>query len=226
MVFREQEWTCWSHPVVQLQMATLASILENFPMPFFMVDPDLVVTHINEPMEKLTGYSREEVVGRMTCGERAQHRQCGTCDCVLKQVMENKKPISGLRRVVRDREGREIPVTVSASIITDPAGRVIGGFEAVRDITPVVEAEQKLDLLTELTQEGLLMADENQRIIYANTQMAEILRMSKERAPGHAPGGGSQLPASAHGPGTGPQWTRARQQRDPLLQPPGTAQRR
>ena len=37
-------------------------------MPFFMVDPFLVVTHINERMEKLTGYSRREVVGRMNCG--------------------------------------------------------------------------------------------------------------------------------------------------------------
>ena len=43
-----------------------------------------------------------------------------------------------------------VQVTVSASIITDPEGRVIGGFEALRDITPVVEAEQKLDLLTQI----------------------------------------------------------------------------
>ncbi len=62
-----------------------------------------------------------------------------------------QKPVSGLRRAVRTRDGREVQVTVSASIITDPEGRVIGGFEAVRDITPVVEAEQKLDLLTQLT---------------------------------------------------------------------------
>ena len=91
-------------------------------MPFFMVDPFLVVTHLNEHMEKLTGYTRSEVVGRMTCGELLNTVQCHTCDCVLKQVMVPKKPFSGLRRVVRDRDGREIPVTVSASIITDPDG--------------------------------------------------------------------------------------------------------
>jgi two-component system NtrC family sensor kinase len=168
-----------AHPVVQLQMATLSSILENFPMPFFMVDPDLVLTYINDRMEKLTGYSRNEAVGRMTCGEVLNTVQCRTCDCVLKQVMEHKKPISGVRRVVRDRQGQEIPVTVSASIITDPSGRVIGGFEAVRDITPVVEAERKLDLLTEMTREGLLMADEDQRIVFANSRMAEILGIPK-----------------------------------------------
>jgi PAS domain S-box-containing protein len=170
-----------AHPVLEQQMATLSSILENFPLPFFMVDPFLVVTHINEHMEKLTGYSRSEVVGRMTCGELLNTIQCFTRDCVLKQVMGQKKPISGERRVVRNRTGQEIQVTVSASIITDPEGRVIGGFEAVRDITPVVEAEQKLDLLTQLTREGLLMADENQHIIFANSRMVEILNIPRSR---------------------------------------------
>jgi PAS domain S-box-containing protein len=173
-----------AHPVVQLQLATLSSILENFPMPLFMVDPDLVLTYVNDHMEKLTGYSRNEVVGRMTCGEVLNTVQCNTCDCVLKQVMEHKRPISGVRRMVRDREGREIPVTVSASIITDPAGKVIGGFEAVRDITPIVEAEKKIDLLTELTQEGILMVDEDQRILFANSRMADIVGRTKEELMG------------------------------------------
>jgi two-component system NtrC family sensor kinase len=169
------------HPVMEQQMAILSSILENFPLPFFLVDPFLVVTHVNKHMERLTGYSRNEVVGQMTCGKLLNTAQCDSCDCTLKQVMEQQKPISGLRRVVRTRDGRKVPVTVSASIITDAEGRVIGGFEAVRDITPVVEAEQKLDLLTELTQEGLLMADENHRIIFANTRMLEILDIPRSQ---------------------------------------------
>jgi two-component system NtrC family sensor kinase len=168
-----------AHPVMEQQMATLSSILENFPLPFFMVDPFLVITYLNDHMERLTGYTRSEAVGRMTCGELLNTVQCVTGDCVLKQVMERQKPLSGLRRVVRTRDGREVQVTVSASIITDPEGRVIGGFEAIRDITPVVEAERKLDLLTELSQEGLLMADENLGVIFANTRMADILNLPK-----------------------------------------------
>jgi PAS domain S-box-containing protein len=168
-----------AHPVMEQRMAILSSILENFPMPFFLVDPLLRVTHINDHMEKLTGYSLREVVGRMTCGALLNTEQCGTCDCVLKQVMEHKKAISGIRRIVRTRDGREVQVTVSASIITDHEGRVIGGFEAVRDITGVVEAEQKIDLLTELTEEGLLMADENHHIVFANSRMAKILNSSR-----------------------------------------------
>ncbi len=179
VVLREREELA-ADPAVQLQIATLASILENFPMPFFMVDRDLVVTQMNEGLERLTGYSRQEAVGRMTCGQLLNTRQCDTCGCPLKQVMEHRKPLSGLRRLVRNRRGQEIPVTVSASLITDSSGQVIGGFEAIRDISHIVEAESKLDLLTETSPEGLLMADENQRLVYVNSQMAEILHQPKE----------------------------------------------
>ena len=181
IMLREAPQDLQAHPVVQLQLATLASILENFPMPFFMVDPELRVTHVNELMEQLTGYRRSEVVGRMTCGAMLNSPQCNSGECVLKRVMEEKKPLTGLRRVIRNRQGNEIQVTVAASIITDPAGRVIGGFEAVRDITPIVEAEKKIELLTELTQEGILMADETHHIVFANSRMEEIAGRPKNQ---------------------------------------------
>ena len=164
----------------QLQEATLNSILENFPTPFFLVDPNLKVTHINERMAKLSGFRREEVVGRMTCGALLNTAQCNTEDCVLRLVMQQKSPVSGLRRVVRDRQGREIHVVVYASLITDSSGKVLGGFEAIRDITPIVEAEKKIERLTELSQEGILMLDENQHINFTNSKMTEITKKSRE----------------------------------------------
>jgi two-component system NtrC family sensor kinase len=105
--------------------------------------------------------------------------QCNTCDCLLKQAMETKHSLSGVRRTIVDREGRRVPVVINASLITDPDGKVIGGFEAIRDITPIVEAERKIELLTEMTREGILMVDEGQRVVFANTRMAEILGRTK-----------------------------------------------
>ncbi len=175
LVFRDVREDLHAHPRLELQMATLTSILENFPVPFFTVGPNLIVNFMNERLEHLTGYSRKEVVGKLTCGSILNTIQCGTEACMLRQVMENRKPISGQRQVARDREGREIPVVVSASIITDSKGRVIGGFEAVRDITPIVEAERKIDLITELTQEGILMADASLSILFVNSKLAKIL---------------------------------------------------
>jgi len=179
-VLRELPLDLLANRAMQLQRATLTSILDNFPMPFFMVNPDLVLTHVNEQMEKLTGYSRDEVVGKLTCGEVLNTVQCGTCDCILKQVMDSQKPVYGVQRAVRDRQGREVQVTVSASIIVDQFGKVIGGFEAIQDITPIVEVQRKIDLLTELTREGILMVDENLKVLFANSKMANIVETPRE----------------------------------------------
>jgi two-component system NtrC family sensor kinase len=179
-LFREAPVDLLAQKAVRIQEAILNSILENFPTPFFLVDLDLTVTYMNEFMEELTGYSREEVVGRMPCSALLNSAQCGTKDCVLRLVMQQKSPIPSLRRVIRDRQGREIPVVASASLITDHTGKVIGGFEAVRDITPIIEAEKKIELLSELTREGILMVDENQRILFANSQMEKIAERPKE----------------------------------------------
>lgn len=157
-----------------------SSVINNFPIPFFTVDSDLTVTYMNELLEKLTGYSRNEVVGRMSCADILRTPFCHTDGCLVRQSMESRKPIVGVRRVVVDREGREIPVAVHCSIITDQEDRVIGGFKAMRDITPLVEAEQKIRVVVEITQEGILMLDENDGVTYANSKMAEIFGRSKD----------------------------------------------
>lgn len=157
-----------------------SSVINNFPMPFFTVDTDLIVTYMNNHLEKLTGFAWSEVVNRMSCAELLRTPECNTKECSIRQAMEGRRPISGLRRSVLDRKGRKIPVAMHASMITDSEGRVIGGFEAIRDITSVAEAEQKIRMLIEATQEGILMVDENDRAIYANSKMAEILKHPKD----------------------------------------------
>ena len=152
-----------------------ASVIDNFPMPFFTVDTDLTITYMNEHLEKLTGYRSAEVLNRMSCAEVLRSPYCNTDDCLLRQAMEDRTPATGVRRTVCDREGRTVPVAVHCSMITDSQNRVVGGFKALRDITPLVEAEQKIRMLVEITQEGILMVDENERVIYVNSKMAEIL---------------------------------------------------
>ena len=169
------------YPGLEGRGDVLSSILKNFPTPFFAVDRNLVITYMNHHMESLTGFSREEVVNRMTCAELLRTVQCNTKDCVLRQAMEGMMPISGVRRTVFNRAGRRISVVVNASIITDSDHRVIGGFEALRDITAVVQAEQKIQLLSDQSIEGVLMVDDNQRIIYANSKMGEIYGRPKEQ---------------------------------------------
>ncbi|MGA2401417.1 MAG: PAS domain S-box protein [Syntrophobacteraceae bacterium] len=165
------------------------SVIEHFPMPFFTVDTNLTITYMNDHLEKLTGYCSSEVVNRMRCSEVLRSSYCNTNDCLLKQAMEKRTSIAGVRRIVHDREGREVPVAVHSSMITDSENRVIGGFKALRDISQLIEAEQKIRMLVEITQEGVLMADEDDRIIFANSKMAEILDHPKDKLVGKEIGG-------------------------------------
>jgi two-component system, NtrC family, sensor kinase len=164
----------------RVQDHIFASVIDHFPMSFFIVDKDLTITYMNGHFEKLTGYSSSEVVNRMTCAEVLRTSFCHTDECLLKQAMEKRTPVAGFRRTVYDRDGREFPVAAHCSMITDSQNRVIGGFKALRDITPLVEAEQKIRMLVEITQEGILMVDETDRVIYANSKMAEILDYPKD----------------------------------------------
>jgi PAS domain S-box-containing protein len=157
-----------------------ASVIDNFPMPFFTVDTDLTITYMNEHLEKLTGYRSSEVLNRMSCAEVLRSPHCKTDDCLLRHAIDERTPAAGVRRTVCDRDGREVPVAVHCSVITDSQNRVIGGFKALRDITPLFEAEQKIRMVVEITQEGVLMVDENERIIYVNSKMAEILDHPKD----------------------------------------------
>ncbi len=156
------------------------SIIKNFPMPFFTVNTDLTVTYMNAQLEGLTGYRADEVVNKMTCAELLRTPQCHTPHCSIKQAMKYRKPLAGLRRSVLDREGRRIPVALHASMITDADQNVIGGFEAIRDITSVVEAEEKFRMITEINQQGILMADGNRRVVFANSKMGEIFEQPKD----------------------------------------------
>ena len=183
-ILRDIQADLEAQPDIQVQLATLKNILDRFPTPLFTVGPDLTITYMNHLLEELTGFTQEEVVGKLTCAEVLNTVQCHGADCLLRQAMEGRLPIAGVRRVIRDREAREIPVVVHASIITDSAGKVIGGFEAVRDITPIVEAEQKIAQLTEMTQEGILILDEGQKVIYANSNMAGIVGIPKDQLMG------------------------------------------
>jgi two-component system NtrC family sensor kinase len=179
-ILRDLRADLLAYPKIKKQIALLDSILENFPTPFFLVNKNLTITSINSSMEALTGYSRQEAVDRMTCADLLCTRKCHTEECLIHQAMQTGLPISGFRQVMVDRQGKEIPVVVNASIVTDAENNIIGGFEFIRDISHRVETEEKLNLVTELTQEGILLVDEHFRIIFANSKMAAITGIPKD----------------------------------------------
>jgi PAS domain S-box-containing protein len=160
------------------------SLIEASPDALVTVDPDLVITDVNEQMVKLTGVKRDELVGTpfpsyFTDAERAA---------------------SGVRRTLRDglvtnyeliltsAHGKRTLVSFNAAVFKDVEGRVAGIFAAARDITEQKKTEEKLREaqnynrgLIEASPNALVTVDPDLIITDINEQMARLTGSTRKR---------------------------------------------
>ncbi len=119
------------------------SLKLGISLPFFMVDPSMTITYLNEAGSKLCGYSREEVEGKMKCPDVFKSTTCEN-RCPMRQCLETGEPTEDVRLQVTSREGKEIPILASIAALRDSTGKILGGFEIWRDITKDLESERLL----------------------------------------------------------------------------------
>ncbi len=122
--------------------------------PMFITDKDLVVQQVSDATLKALGYTREEVVGKMTCGDMCNTAVCGTSKCTILNCMNTHQPI--LAEVdATTRDGQKIPIAAACSAILDDDGEAIGGMEVIFDKTPEKEALKEVGRLVD----GILGGD-------------------------------------------------------------------
>ncbi|MBC8199647.1 MAG: PAS domain-containing protein [Desulfobacteraceae bacterium] len=110
--------------------------------PFFMVDPEMKVTFINENAARMSRLSLDEAIGR-PCHEVFYSSACEK-DCPVKKALDTGEIAEGKRMTLTDRKGNEITAMYISSILKDSSGKVLGAFEIIRDLTAEVEAEKSL----------------------------------------------------------------------------------
>lgn len=109
--------------------------------PLFLVDTNMVITYMNDACARLTGYSKEETEGKLTCHHIFSSDICEST-CPVRYCFETGVPVQGVRVSMTSREGKEVPLMASASALRDAQGKLVGGVEICRDITDVLEAER------------------------------------------------------------------------------------
>jgi len=116
------------------------SLLEASLDPLATISPEGRITDVNNATEKVTGYSRSELLGtdfldyftdpgRARAGYQKVFREGWVQDYELE---------------IRHRDGHTTPVLYNASIYKDENGTVIGVFAAARDISERKKAEREL----------------------------------------------------------------------------------
>lgn len=117
-------------------------ILDSINEGVFTIDLEWQITSFNRAAEKITGMRREDAIGHR-CSEVFRANICQDA-CVMKGVLNTGEPAVNASVFVVDAWGACTPIKVSAAVLRDIDGRVIGGVETFQDFRQVEELRKKL----------------------------------------------------------------------------------
>lgn len=117
-------------------------IFENISHGIFTINEEGKITSFNSAAEELTGYSREEVIGR-SCASVFQADFCES-ECPLKRSIKTRERTEDKEVSIMKKDGSRIPIAISTAALVDDNGKVIGGVEMFRDLTTVRELRKRL----------------------------------------------------------------------------------
>ncbi len=159
------------------------NVLMAMAAPMFVTDKDLVITTINDAALQAMGYSRNEVVGKMRCGDFAQTPLCGTPECTIKNCMQTGRAIHG-ETVARTRTGKEFPIQAACSPVYDENGVIRGGMEVIIDQTEVVRAKFKTENILKSAAAPMFVTDKDLMITTINDAALQAMGYNREEVVG------------------------------------------
>lgn len=124
-------------------------ILDTVSDGLMVVGQDGVILMVNQAMERLTGYSKDELVGSsckvLKCDACEQIRsEGGDKWCKLFEVQSVKRR----RCLLVRKDGSYVSALKSGCVLTDKNGKLVGAFEAFLDMTEDVKKDQQIAQLT------------------------------------------------------------------------------
>ena len=128
---------------MQLGDRHYATILDSIEDGVFTVDKEMRIMSFNSAAEKITGISRKEAIGR-ECFEVLRANICET-GCLLNETIKSKRPIMNMPVCIMRADNKQLPISVSTTVLRDSNGRIIGGVETFRDLSVVHELRKALD---------------------------------------------------------------------------------
>jgi PAS domain S-box-containing protein len=109
----------------------------------FTVDRNCVITSFNESAERITGFARSEAIGKH-CFDIFRTEICHR-QCALKDTLKTRNPVQNARVTIITRDGSEVPIQVTTTMLKDDEDAVIGAVEFFRDISEIEHLRQRLE---------------------------------------------------------------------------------
>ena len=117
-------------------------ILDSINEGVFTVDLGWRITSFNRAAEEITGVSRKNAIGQR-CSEVFRANICEN-SCALKKTLSTGRSVMGMTAYIVDSAGERIPINISAAVLHDNDGEIIGGVETFSDLRQVEELRKKL----------------------------------------------------------------------------------
>ena len=117
-------------------------ILDSLNEGVFTVNLDWRITSFNRAAERITGIECEQAIGQR-CSEVFRANICEGA-CAMKRALDSGTPAVNATVFIVDASGTRIPIKVSAAVLYDANGQVIGGVETFQDLRQVAELRKKL----------------------------------------------------------------------------------
>ncbi len=158
-------------------------LIESSVDAMLTVDPDLTITDVNEQMVRLTGYSRDQLIGSSFKDYFTEPGRAA--EGVRKTLAEGF--VTNYELTLRSRYRREVLVSFNASVFKDTAGGIRGIFAMARDVTEQRRLEERLREsqhynrgLIESSVDALVTVDPDLTITDVNEQMIRLTGYRRE----------------------------------------------
>ncbi|MBL8217893.1 MAG: sigma 54-interacting transcriptional regulator [Bryobacterales bacterium] len=115
--------------------AWLGAIVDVMNDAVIATDANIRINSFNRMAELLTGYSREEVLGR-SCKE-----VFSSGFCPLEETLRAGTGLPGMDLSIRAKDGRRIPVWITTELLRDRDNRVVGAVQLLRGRSSMVTGE-------------------------------------------------------------------------------------
>ena len=142
-------------------------IFDSLHEGLYSVDKNFKITGFNQAAEHITGYRREEVLGRY-CKHVMRTDRCNQ-GCPLSYSLEIQENVRNYNLVIKDKDEKAVPVRVNAAIFNDDRREPVGGVIIFRT---VIEPD--------LSERSLIIRKEFEGIVGQNRQMQEIYTLIEE----------------------------------------------
>jgi len=153
-------------------------------------DHDYRYTLWNPGMERITGLSAKDVLGRVAFELFPFLKETGE-DRFFREALAGQTAIGNDRPFVIPQTGQQGFFEAHYSPLCNASGEVIGGLGIIRDITErshankaLRDSESKYRMLMEYASDGIVLYDRQGLIIEANPELCEMLGYEREEVLG------------------------------------------